>query len=133
MGWTTIVTGASFRRVLYENVIDKDDIVALHWQDREHHSKSLQYSKHFGVYYIAEQHLEDVIGTVVLMARKNGEVSYKVMTERGGPSYYNMPQEVFDKLTPTTDNYAKGWRVQVRERLGVEQEYKQLTNNIFEL
>lgn len=66
-------------------------------------------------YYAALKVLDNnsVIGAVVLTSsdRKNGfNFGYKVMTEDHGPVEDKCPVSILKLLTPTDNEYAKGWR-----------------------
>lgn len=46
-----------------------------------------------------------------------GRYGYKVMHECEHPYYYDIPERLFDSLTPTKSKYAKAWRDKVHVKL----------------
>lgn len=63
------------------------------------------------VYYAAMKGSgNEIYGLVCLTTITDGHFSYKPITEDMGPHYYNCPNTVLRRLTPTTNNWALEWR-----------------------
>jgi hypothetical protein len=86
----------------FEQIAERGAIVyAIMYRDTPEQPRA-----HFGMVYITE--------------RKNGEFSYKDMSEDMGPHYYDMPARMLarlDELAPNPSGpYAANWREAVRQR-----------------
>jgi hypothetical protein len=57
-----------------------------------------------------------VVGAVVVIThdRSRGEIGLKWVEESMGPYYYDIPDRILDKLTPTTYQHALNWREKCR-------------------
>jgi hypothetical protein len=86
----------------FEQIAERGAIVyAIMYRDTPNQPRA-----HFGMVYITE--------------RKNGEFSYKDMSEDMGPHYYDMPARMLARLDELAPNpagpYAANWREAVRQR-----------------
>lgn len=86
----------------FEQISERGAVVyAIMYRDTPNHPRA-----HFGMVFLTE--------------RKNGQFSYKDMSEDCGPHYYDMPARMLARLEHLAPNpsgpYAANWRESVRQR-----------------
>lgn len=66
---------------------------------------------------VRDKDTDEVFGLVVLQTRgRDGYYTRKAMSEDEGPCYYDCPDRILDRLTPTENAYAVGWRDKCRAK-----------------
>lgn len=76
---------------------------------------------HSGKYWVMEKTCGDKQGqrfAVVVLSRKtrDGDITWKEITEDMGPYDCDCPNRLLDLLSPTDNEYAQEWRAKCRER-----------------
>lgn len=127
MGWTGLYTNRPTKDILAEE---------LNFSNESGSARILEVATKGGVSYVAWERSYAagsesmyagktfVIGVVVLHNRKNGEFTYKEMSEDMGPYESECPASVLNRLSPVTDfasgdcaNWATAWRERCRAAL----------------